>query len=69
MFLFAVSQPAIVAPVVDPTNPWQYSMTGPQFDAYRPPVNDRPSGIVGAGTDDTSHARGGNGIFGEPMVT
>jgi hypothetical protein len=53
-------------PVNDPGSRWQYNVQSPRIDAYN------TTGVVNqqsAGDDrEQTHARGGHGIFGEPMV-
>ena len=59
---------APVAPVSEPGNPWQYpDAAAAQHEPHRMQMSDRPE--VGSGDADFGHARGGNGIFGEPIVS
>jgi hypothetical protein len=54
-------------PVNDSSSHWQFNVTSPVLEAYRPTAGmNQPSG---GDEHEPTFARGGHGIFGDPMVS
>lgn len=62
---------APAAAFTEPPNTWQYGPPSQQrADLYRsPPTDKMDAPASGRGDADNPYARGGHGIFGEPMVS